>query len=55
MTPHEIPKVELRRGDIVQVTPSACECLPALRRPSHELNPPLLADGVKFINHFFWQ
>ncbi|BGP54498.1 hypothetical protein JCM8202_001578 [Rhodotorula sphaerocarpa] len=23
MTPHEIPKVELRRGDIVQVTPSA--------------------------------
>lgn len=25
LTPSEIPKVELRRGDVVQVTPSACE------------------------------
>lgn len=27
LTPNEIPKVELRRGDIVQVTPSACALL----------------------------
>lgn len=27
LTPSEIPKVELRRGDVVQVTPSACKYL----------------------------
>jgi len=25
LTPSEIPRVELRRGDVVQVTPSACK------------------------------
>jgi len=25
LTPQEIPNVELRRGDVVQVTPSACQ------------------------------
>lgn len=27
LSPQEIPNVELRRGDVVQVTPSACEYL----------------------------
>lgn len=56
LTPNEIPKVELRRGDIVQVTPSACAVVSSLqfRRDADDENS-VRADGVKFVNHFFWQ
>jgi len=39
MSPYEIPKVELRRGDIVQVTPSACASSPSPLHDALELPP----------------
>lgn len=52
LTPQEIPNVELRRGDVVQVTPSACEC-PSLSIAFLELT--IFADGVTCRTHFAWQ
>lgn len=61
LTPQEIPNVELRRGDVVQVTPSACKRSQEGGQDGRESGTDSgcvcwrCADGVNFQTHFFWQ